>query len=336
MARESRGKTTSDWPSFFDEFSSDDDAAAQAWFSKPHNLVFTSWDKCVGENAGHWAGLELSLQKITGQTSADVSQCGKNAVKEVLASSTLNKHTTTKQKEQIGKAASENLRKKMVCGWRNASMPWVEQACRALVPRFTHLWKKTARKAESAEPAASELGEATPPPRSKRQRLLNGSVQTPALQSHLSLVLPRKMPAAKASHSTAPVEQRRQDQFLLCDRDLEVRMEQAAEEMELDAVEHVTVAITAIVCDEALMYDNNSIRPEHLSFDKFCRILERTDPNFGWKSNGKFLTWDGPEGQKPIEHETGFQIAVGVLAWAANNKGSERVLVMRIRARTDL
>jgi hypothetical protein len=51
-----------------------------------------------------------------------------------------------------------------------------------------------------------------------------------------------------------------------------------------------------------------------LSFDKFCRILKRTDPNFGWKSNSKFLTWDGLEGQKPIKHKTSFQIVVGVLA----------------------
>jgi hypothetical protein len=89
------------------------------------------------------------------------------------------------------------------------------------------------------------------------------------------------MPAAEASHSTAPVKQRRQNQFLLYDQDLEVRMEQAAEEIELNAVEHVTVAITAIVCDKTLMYNNNSICPEHLSFDKFCRILKKTDPNFG-------------------------------------------------------
>jgi hypothetical protein len=89
------------------------------------------------------------------------------------------------------------------------------------------------------------------------------------------------MPAAETSHSTAPVKQRQQDQFLLYNQDLEVRMEQAVEEMELDAVEHITVAITVIVCDKALMYNNNSICLEHLSFDKFCRILERTDLNFG-------------------------------------------------------
>jgi hypothetical protein len=98
------------------------------------------------------------------------------------------------------------------------------------------------------------------------------------------------MPAAKALHNTAPVKQKQQDQFLLCDQDLKVRIEQAAKEIKLNTVEHITVAITTIVCDKTLMYNNNNICPEHLSFDKFCRILKRTDPNFGWKSNSKFLT----------------------------------------------
>jgi hypothetical protein len=55
------------------------------------------------------------LQKIIGQTSADVRQYRKNVIKEVLISFTLNKHIITKQKEQISKVISKNLRKKMVC-----------------------------------------------------------------------------------------------------------------------------------------------------------------------------------------------------------------------------
>jgi hypothetical protein len=43
-----------------------------------------------------------------------------------------------------------------------------------------------------------------------------------------------------------------------------------------------------------------------LSFNKFYKILKRTDLNFGWKSNSKFLTWDSLKEQKPIKHKTSF------------------------------
>jgi hypothetical protein len=94
-------------------------------------------------------------------------------------------------------------------------------------------------------------------------------------------VLPQKMLAAKASHSTALVKQRQQDQFLLYDQDLKVRIEQATKEIKLNAVKHIIVIITTIVYNKALMYNNNNIRPKHLSFNKFYKILKKTDPNFG-------------------------------------------------------
>jgi hypothetical protein len=58
-------------------------------------------------------------------------------------------------------------------------------------------------------------------------------------------------------------------------------MEQATKEIKLNAVKHVTVAITVIVYDKTFIYNNNNIRLEHLSFNKFYKILKRTDLNFG-------------------------------------------------------
>lgn len=335
MAHESRANDAPDWPDVFDEFplhDDDDDAAAQAWFSAPGNSVFTSWESCVGEKAAHWTGLEHSLQKITGLTGAEVRECGKNAAKEVLANTGLKKHTTTAQKDQIGKLASEHLSKKIACSWKDASMPWVQQACRTLVPRFTHLRKKVARRTDLPKPAPSEQGEAIESPK-KRQKLSN---ESPRAQGRSSPILSQKKPIAKALNSTTPIQQRQQHQFLLCDRDLEVRMEPVAGEMELDTVDNITIAIAAIVYDEALTYQSNDVRPEYLSFDKFYRTLEKTDSNFDWKKNGKILTYDSSKGQTQIEHETSFHVAIGVLAWAANNDGSERKLVMRIEGKANV
>lgn len=106
--------------------------------------------------------------------------------------------------------------------------------------------------------------------------------------------------------------------------------------MELDKVDSITITIPAIVHDHAIGFENSDIRPEHLSFDKFCSVLELGDPNFDFSKKEAALTWEvvlgsGQTQQKEIRDERGFQLAVGVLAWAATKDRLDRVLLMHIR-----
>lgn len=110
----------------------------------------------------------------------------------------------------------------------------------------------------------------------------------------------------------------------------------AAGEMELDKVDCTIISMTTIVHDDAFEYESSNIRQEHLSFEKFCLVLERSDPNFDFRKKGAALTWEvvlgsGQVQQKGINDEGEFQRAVGTLAWTANEKGLGKVLVMHIR-----
>jgi len=348
-----QGTNRPDWPDVFSNFPSDDNNAALAWFLEPGNLDFTSWDNCIGEKAEHWKGLELSLQTISSQPIAEVRRCGKDAVGEVFGDARLKKHITRAQKDEIGEIACRNLSEEVQYGWKSASMPWVQLACRALSPRFTHLWKKTERahktkttqgesKARSEPPQPSENSELSKHGRAKgeslsKKRKLPHRISETIAPGSSSPTPSRTKLARPASSSRIPILQEPERySYLLCDRDLEVRMDLVPGEMELDKIDHVTIAITAIVHDHVLVYESNNIRPEHLSFEKFCKILKLTDLNFDFRENEKALTWEvmltaRQMQQKEIKEEGDFQTAIGVLAWAATRGGLERVLVMRIR-----
>jgi hypothetical protein len=321
----------------FSEFPSGDDQAAEAWFSAPRNRVFTSWETCVGEKTAHWKGLELGVQTITGQPNAVVSKCGREAVREAYVGAGMKSHTTKEQKDKIGRLASQELIKKMKGSWKDASASWLQDACRTLAPRFVHLWKKAERerKAKSeADTAKSEDGEAGVSTAEKRAKLGNG--QARAVGDGLEPATPpRKKPAVEGPSTSTPIPQSRGDQFLLCERDIEVSIEPAAEAMELDTVDSLVIAVSAIVHSDAFAYQNENIRTEHLSFDKFCSILASTSLDFDFRKNGYVLTYQQLQGfgarLKEVHRETDFQVAVGILAWEAQKEGSGKPLMMQIK-----
>ena len=309
-------------------------------------MDFTSWNTGVGETVEHWRGLELSVQTITEQSSTTVRRCGREAARDACGGAGLNKHATTEQRKEIGRLASRELTNKMGCSWKDVSASWVEHACRTLAPRFIHLWKKSERerktksepdvvqsdgKGATDSPEKLTNGESRPLAPEKRVKLMNG--QSKGLGGGpLSPTSARKKPKVNGLGASAQIPQSPGHQFLLCDRNIEVRIEPAAEDMELDTI---AVAIAAIVHDDALVFESENIRTEHLSFDKFCRILESTDANFDLKANGQILTYEARKGlgvnQKEVHQESDFQVAIGVLAWNAKKESSGEALVMQIR-----
>jgi hypothetical protein len=335
-----KAKTAPSWPDAFSEFPPDDDRAAGAWFSQPTNRDFSSWDKgrgVAGETAEVWKGLELSLQTVTGQSPAVISKCGRDAAREACGGAGLAKHATTEQRTKIGRVASRALLMKMDCSWKDASATWVERACRTLAPRFIHLWKKTERERKTRlEPGAGQSGDegTIDAPPEKRAKLTTGESKSWG-RDPLPPAPARRKPAVRGLDTSAQIPRGPGYQFSLCDRDIEVRMEPAAEDIGLDTIDWVAIAITAIVHDDALVYESDNIRTEHLSFDKFCRILESTDANFGLKENGKVLAYRVQRGLgvgwKEIHQESDFQVAIGVLAWNTKKEGSGEALVMQIK-----
>lgn len=332
-----RSRTETDWPEVFSEFPSGDAEAAEAWFAVPGNLVFTAWETCIGEKAAHWKDLELSVQTITGEPNFVVSRCGREAVKEAYVGAGMKSHTTKDQKDMIGTLASQELVKKMKGGWKDVSASWLEGACRTLAPRFVHLWKKAERerKAKSGTGTAKAREEEAEASTAKRAKLNDG--QASAVGEGFTPATPaRKKPAVETLGTNAPVPPSHGDQYLLCDRDIEVRIEPAAEATELDIVDSVVVALSAVVHDEAFAYQNANIRTEHLSFDKFRSILASTSPDFDFGKNGDILIYQPLQGLAPtlkrIRQETDFQVAVGILTWKAQKDGSREALAMHIRA----